>query len=629
MFEFIEGLSRRAKWIILLATDIIVITIAFYAAFALRFGTITPYFALKAAWPMLPTLIVAGSIYAIFLGLPKIKLHAFELRTTQPIALTAALLVLTAMSLSFVLAVGAPRSVPIIFGTLFFIGSVFSRVFALFLLLKLQNFGKLRIPVAIYGAGAAGIQLASALRQSREVKPVLFIDDNVVLQKLIVAGMTVHAPSDLEKLVRRNKIKRILIAMPSITKSRQREIIKKLDYLECEVQVLPSYVEMIEGRDILDSLRPVSPESLLGRDKLDLAIPNVAQAYKGKTILISGAGGSIGSELCRQILKFSPAKLVLLEQSELALYEVERDLRPLTQQQNIVLEPVLGSVCDARAISHILQSHEVQVVLHAAAYKHVPLVEANELAGLHNNVLGTQTLAKAAADAGIERFVLISTDKAVRPTNVMGASKRLAELVIQDIENRSPDTIFSMVRFGNVLGSSGSVIPLFREQIAMGGPLTLTHEDVTRFFMAISEAARLVLIAGSLATGGDVFVLDMGNSVKIGDLAKRMIELSGLTVRDAENPDGDIEIITTGLRPGEKLYEELLIGSETLNTPHPKIMRAKENSLSEIEVAKLLKDLREAIETDDTDAGREVITRWVDGYQRPDPADGAQGTSQA
>lgn len=617
MTEFIEGLSRRHKWLILLSTDLILIALAFFFSFALRYGTIIPIEPLKACWPMLPILLVIGGGYAIALGLPKIKLHAFEIEAIKRIALCAFLLAMTAMSLSFVFVFSAPRSVPIIFGILFFVGSVSSRIGGLFFILHLQNMGKTREPVAIYGAGAAGIQLISALRQSSEVNPVLFVDDNIVLQKLNVAGLPVRSPAKLDELVRGGKIKRVLIALPSISKSRQREIIRQLDRLPCEVQLLPSFIELIEGTNLASSLRTVAPEELLGRDKLDLVIPGVLEAYQGRSILISGAGGSIGSELCLQILNFAPSKLVLYEHSELALYSIERDLKPIAEKAGITLEPVLGSVCDAKLVKHTLDKHDVQIVLHAAAYKHVPLVESNELAGLKNNVLGVHIMAKAAENAGIERFVFVSTDKAVRPTNVMGASKRLAELIIQDLAKRSSSTIFSMVRFGNVLGSSGSVIPLFQSQIAMGGPVTLTHEDVTRYFMTISEASRLVIISGSLAEGGDVFVLDMGAAIKIKDLASRMIELSGLSVRNADNLDGDIEIVITGLRPGEKLYEELLIGGETLNTPHPKILRANEVSLSEIEMAKALKDLREAIELNDTDAARDLIVRCVEGYHPP------------
>ena len=557
-----------------------------------------------------------GGIYVILLGLPNVKVHAFEIQAVQRIAGCSILLAFTAMSLSFLFAFFSPRSIPIIFGLLFFVGSVSSRLLGLFFLNLLLNANIIRIPVLIYGSGAAGIQLVSALRQSSEVKPIAFIDDNIRLQKSIFAGLSVYPPSALDKLVRTKKIRRILIAMPSIGKARKREIIQSLEHLDCDVQVLPSYVELISGKDILAGLRSVASDELLGREKLDLIDPEVAKSYRKKSIMVTGAGGSIGSELCRQMLKFKPAKLVLFEQSEIALYQIERELMPLLKKQGIKLETVLGSVCDGETVAHVLASQNVQIVFHAAAYKHVPLVESNELAGLRNNVLGTHTMAEMSAEAGIERFVLISTDKAVRPTNIMGASKRLAEMVVQDIDKRYSETIFSMVRFGNVLGSSGSVIPLFREQIAKGGPVTLTHQDVTRFFMAISEAAHLVLISGSLATGGDIFVLDMGKPIKIADLARRMVELSDLTVVDEKNPDGDIEIITTGLRPGEKLYEELLIGEETLTTPHPKILRAKEKGLTQRQVEKTLRKLQKSLKTNDVKAARALIVQSVEGYHK-------------
>lgn len=618
--DVVKKLSRKSKWFTLLAADISIVCIAFFCAFSLRFGQIDPFFEFEKFWRMLLSMVVAGSVYAIMLGLPKIKLQVFEIQAIQRIGLCALLLTLTGISLSYLFDFQAPWSIPIIFGILVFFGLVLSRMTAHYLFLRFQNFGKSRSPVVIYGAGAAGIQLVLALRESNDLEPVAFVDDNLSLNKLSIAELQVYPSSDLKSLVVRKKIKRILIAIPSASERRRREIIQQLESLPCEVQTLPFYIELIGERDILDSLHPVFPEKLLGRDKLDVFVPSVSECYKGKSILVSGAGGSIGLELCRQILKFSPSKLVLYERSELALYSVERELRSLAEKKGVELNMVLASVCDAHIVAHTLAKFDVQVVLHAAAYKHVPLVESNELAGLHNNVLGTQIIAKTAADFGVERFVLVSTDKAVRPTNVMGASKRLAELVIQDLNTRSPNTIFSMVRFGNVLGSSGSVIPLFQEQIAKGGPITLTHEDVTRFFMSISEAAQLVLIAGHLATGGDVFVLDMGKSIKIRDLACRMIELCGLEERNAANPNGDIEIITTGLRQGEKLYEELLVTREMLSTPHPQILRAKENYLSELEMAKVLKCLREATATNDVVAARTLIARWVAGYHQPTPA---------
>jgi FlaA1/EpsC-like NDP-sugar epimerase len=332
--------------------------------------------------------------------------------------------------------------------------------------------------------------------------------------------------------------------------------------------------------------------------------------------MVTGAGGSIGSELCRQLVNCGIRSLILFEHSEYALYLIERELLPIANDAGVKLIPVLGSVTDNLRVEAAFRANDVQIVLHAAAYKHVPLVEANEIAGLHNNVIGTRIVADSARKVGLERFILISTDKAVRPTNIMGSSKRLAELIVQDFAARYKTTLFSMVRFGNVLGSSGSVVPLFQEQIAKGGPITLTDGNVTRYFMTITEAARLVLLAGSFSCGGDVFVLDMGKPIKIYNLACSMIKLSGRTVRDADNPKGDIEIKVTGLRPGEKLYEELLIGNEMLTTPHSKIFRAQESSLSEIEMANVVRDLIRAFEADDAVSARNIVALWVEGYQK-------------
>ncbi|MEM7320790.1 MAG: nucleoside-diphosphate sugar epimerase/dehydratase, partial [Pseudomonadota bacterium] len=400
---------------------------------------------------------------------------------------------------------------------------------------------------------------------------------------------------------------------------RRKEIVAALDPLPCDVQTMPGLADMLENGDLVDSLKPVSLDDLLGRTAVDLDVPDIAKAYAGRTVLITGAGGSIGSELCRQMLHCRARRIILFDHSEYALYRIDREIRPLAQLAGVEVATVLGSITSSARVTWALQEYDVEIVLHAAAYKHVPLVEANELAGTRNNVQGTQILADAARSAGVERFILISTDKAVRPTNIMGATKRIAEMVIQDLQTRSDKTRFAMVRFGNVLDSSGSVIPLFREQIAAGGPVTLTHKDVNRFFMTVPEAARLVLLAGSYADGGDVFVLDMGKPVKIADLARQMIELSGRTVRNAQNPDGDIEIAVTGLRPGEKLYEELLIGGDTLATPHPKILRAQEAFPSQIEMAALLRELIQAIEQQNPEKVRQVIIRWVEGYEEPLP----------
>ncbi|HET7409089.1 MAG TPA: nucleoside-diphosphate sugar epimerase/dehydratase, partial [Paracoccaceae bacterium] len=404
------------------------------------------------------------------------------------------------------------------------------------------------------------------------------------------------------------------LAMPSVQKRRQREIVAGLESLQCEILTTPGYGELIGRGDPVSRIKSVSSDDLLGRNIVDLDVPDVANAYSGRSVMITGAGGSIGSELCRQVLSCNPRRIVLFDLSEFALYTIDREIRPLATETGVDVATMLGSVCDRARLRSVMQQHGVEIVVHAAAYKHVPLVEENEIEGVRNNVFGTRTLAELARELAIERFILISTDKAVRPTNVMGGTKRLAEIMIQDLQSRSPDTKFAMVGFGNVLGSSGSVIPLFSSQIAAGGPVTLTHPDVTRYFMTISEAARLVLLAGAYATGGDLFVLDMGEPVRIADLARRMVELSGLTVRDTDNPDGDIEIRTIGLRPGEKLFEELLIDNVVLQTPHPKIMRAEEACPSQLEVAALLQEMRQAVESSSAAAIRRQIGRCVEGY---------------
>ena len=396
------------------------------------------------------------------------------------------------------------------------------------------------------------------------------------------------------------------------------EITTEMADLGLDVQALPSFAQLTRGHTLVDQLEPVAAGKFLGRPAIEDDLLDGSAIYRDKTVMITGAGGSIGAELCRQVLEYGPTRIVLLEMSELALYNIDKELRELMGRDVAVeVEPILGSITDAALMRQTMDVYGVEIVLHAAAYKHVPLVERNAIVGVTNNVFGTQTLALAAAEAGVELFILISSDKAVRPTNAMGASKRLAEIVIQDFANRADQvgagkTLFSMVRFGNVIGSSGSVVPLFQEQIRKGGPLTLTHREVTRYFMTIPEASRLVLAAGALAVGGDVFVLDMGDPVPIYDLARRMIEAAGYKPRDAANPKGDIEIVMTGLRPGEKLYEELLIGAESRPTVHPKIVRAHEPQLSEIEVAAVMKAIRLASKNLDEVALRTALSRWVE-----------------
>ncbi|MDA7423776.1 nucleoside-diphosphate sugar epimerase/dehydratase [Thalassococcus lentus] len=560
--------------------------------------------------PLMAALAVAGVGLSWWLGLPRIKLNAYETRGIIRTAAFSFALGLSGVLIDRALGVGLPTGVFFIFSLLVLVGCAAWRIILRQLTIQIYRRGKNRMRVLIYGAGQTGQQLVAALRHDDAIHPVAFVDDNPTLQSLVVSGLRVHAPSSIEDLVADKDIQRVVLAMPSISPPALARIAHKLRTVGCEVHALPSFAELVGDGDLRKRVSPVSLDDLLGRGGLEKELPAVSHAYSGRRIMITGAGGSIGSELCRQLIACKPECVVLLDHSELALYNIDKELRSISKSLRIV--PVLGSVNNERLVRETLVQNNVEVVLHAAAYKHLPLVERNPIAGLQNNVIGTKILADAARDAGVDRFILVSSDKAVRPTNVMGASKRLAELIVQDLATRSVGTRFSMVRFGNVLGSSGSVIPLFEEQIARGGPVTLTHGEVTRYFMTISEAARLVLLAGSFAHGGEVFVLDMGKPVPIKRLAQQMIEGAGYTVKDGRNPDGDIEIKVTGLRDGEKLHEELLIEPDMLTTPHNKILRAQEGYLSEFEMATALKDLRTAIDENDVEAARTVIGRWVE-----------------
>lgn len=617
MYDFLEGLSRPIKRAIFFFMDLFLVLAGLYAAFALRSGNLTLFQTLGDSWILFALLPMLYVPLVLALRLPSIKLDAFESSAAIRIGIFAAVLSLSAMALSYALKLETPRSVPLIFGGVVFVGSTGTRMLAQILLQRLRSGGLHSIPIAVYGAGAAGIQLVSALRKSREVRPVVFVDDNSALHGVLVAGLKVEPPSAIDDLAAKGRIERIILAMPSTSTQQRNILVKKLSKLPLEVQVLPSYVDLVTGKGITDGLRTVSSDELLGREKVDLNTAEIVSSYTGHVVMITGAGGSIGSELCRQLINCGPVKIVLFEQSELALYEIDRELRPVATAANIEVVTRLGSVTNKQRVRKVMGGEGVNVVLHAAAYKHVPIVEDNELEGANNNVIGTQIVAESAVDLGIERFILISTDKAVRPTNIMGATKRMAEMVVQDLQTRSQGTILSMVRFGNVLGSSGSVLPLFQQQIRMGGPVTVTHPDVTRFFMTIPEAARLVLLAGAYSKGGDLFVLDMGKPLKILDVARRMIELSGRTVKDVENPAGNIEIAITGLRPGEKLYEELLIDDESLRaTPHEKILRAEEKGLSEAEVALMLKEIKASVSASDREALRRMVAARVLGYHQ-------------
>jgi FlaA1/EpsC-like NDP-sugar epimerase len=445
--------------------------------------------------------------------------------------------------------------------------------------------------VAIYGAGRAGSQIANALLSSREYSPIFFVDDNKELHKSSVHGLRVFDPFDIDELILKYDIQEIILAMPSSSRTRQKEIIEKLENTGVALKILPGIADVVSGKVRIDDIREVGIDDLLGRDPVPPIVELIKTCITGKIVCVTGAGGSIGSEICRQVLINKPSKLILIEINEFALYQIEKELNYLTHASEIV--PILLDVSEFQKLKSVFLRFNVETIYHAAAYKHVPLVEFNPAAGVLNNSFGTYYTALAAKECLVKYFILISTDKAVRPTNVMGASKRLAELILQSFSKESPETIFSMVRFGNVLGSSGSVVPLFKEQIRNGGPITLTDRNIIRYFMTIPEASTLVIQAGAMAKGGEVFVLDMGEPVKIYDLAVRMVELSGLSVKNEENPDGDIEIVISGLRPGEKLYEELLIGNNPIKTDHPSIMKAREHSLELEELLKKLEKLKD------------------------------------
>lgn len=615
-------LPRTTKAAIVFATDGLLLPLALWMAFGFRLGPLDPSSPLGLVDPL--AWIELADVAVIWLGslgilaafrLYRIKLHAIDLDAIRRIAICSAAIGLFAATAAFFLQSGSPRSIPVLYGASFFLFSVCVRIAALRGLQAAARFGSNRKPVAIYGAGAAGIQLAASLKQSAELEPVMFIDDNPSLHNVIVSGIRVKPLQTLKKAAKEGRVEQVLLAIPSLPLSRKEKLIREMRDLGCEVRVIPSYVDLVSGKAAVDSLLPVDPEDLLGRESVDLNIPEVALAYAGRSVMVTGAGGSIGGELCHQIVACGPSRIVLFERSEVALYEIERQLRPEADRRSVTLIPILGSITDRAAVDAALAGHDVEVVLHAAAYKHVPLVEANEVEGARNNVVGTHTIVEAAVNAGVERFILISTDKAVRPTNVMGATKRMAELIVHGSQGAKTQTVFSLVRFGNVLGSSGSVVPLFASQISSGGPVTVTDPEVTRFFMTIPEAARLVLLAGAYAEGNELFVLDMGQPVKIIDLARRMIELSGRSVRSPNNPDGDIAINITGLRRGEKLYEEVLVDDNTLMaTPHPKILRATTLGLSEQRVTTMLLAVQDAIRRRDRTAIRSIAGAYVDGF---------------
>lgn len=617
----LEALPRSAKLAVLAAGDSLMAVIAVWLAVLLRAG----------GMPELPGRYVAIVSALVMLLVPAVAIvcgyYRLVLRFATPTLVTRSAVVsgISGLILGGIGWYGGTTLIGsvglgVVFALVLFSEFVLSRALARFILNRSGNQGQGTV-VAIYGAGAAGQQLAAMLRRAREYHPVVFLDDAAGLRGRTVEGLPVLAPRDAKLVegLQSKGVQQIYLAIPSLKATRRRAILESLGTLPFHVRSVPGLTELMEGGAELDQLAEISIEDLLGRDPVPPISGLLEKCIRGKGVLITGGGGSIGSELCRQALALQPRQLVVLERSEIALYLIEQELltRTPASEGATSLSFQLGSVTDADRLRGLFAEFDIDTVYHAAAYKHVPIVEHNPAEGLRNNALGTWKIARAAAAAGVGHFVLISTDKAVRPTNVMGATKRVSELVVQALAEEYPGSVFSMVRFGNVLGSSGSVVPLFRKQIENGGPITLTHRDVTRFFMTISEAVQLVIQAGAMARGGEVFVLDMGEPVKILHLATKMVHLSGLAVKDNTNPQGDIAIEVTGLRPGEKLYEELLIGGDVAGTEHPRIMRAQERKADwkrlEQELESLDKTMREG-----GGAGvdvREVLARWVAGYR--------------
>ncbi|MDH2239842.1 polysaccharide biosynthesis protein [Pigmentiphaga sp. GD03639] len=582
--------SRPQKIAVMVIADAIALPASLIAAFYLRLGDAIILQKYGISAPVIMALAAIPVFY--FCGLYRTVVRYMDISMLRSTGIGLAIIAIGTYAgcLLFDLPT-PPRSSLLIYWFIAFSYVVISR-FGARNLLRTPLRKHLKAPrVAVYGAGEAGFQLVNAMRTSHAYAPICFFDDDTRLANKHVAGLRVYPLSRLDEVLHKHEIQQIVLAIPSASPQRRRTIVNRLSHLSIPVRTLPTMAEMVEGKILESAIREVQVEDLLGRKPVPPRSDLFSKCVTGKSVLVTGAGGSIGSELCRQIESQQPSQLILLDHSEYALYAIEHELKE--RFPDIELYAYMGSVCDISQLSQIVREHQVNTIYHAAAYKHVPLVENNMAAGIRNNVLGTWAVALTAAQNNIETCVLISTDKAVRPPNVMGATKRCAELIFQAFSLRPNNrTTFSMVRFGNVLGSSGSVVPLFRNQIQRGGPITVTHEDVTRYFMLIPEAAQLVIQAGAMAQGGEVFVLDMGDPVRIIDLARTMVEMSGLAVKDTDNPNGDIEIQVVGLRPGEKLYEELLIGGDTIPSEHPRILCSREHYLTLDQLEPMLEQLR-------------------------------------
>lgn len=586
IFRFFE-IPRVLKRVTAVLIDSIFIVSAVVCAIFLR-DELQPWLSKELYFSVGLTLVFTVLLW-IKLGLYRAVIRFIDTKALSTIFLGAVLSGVIMILATHVTKAPIPRSIPFIYTMLLMIFIGGSRLVVRGLINTRQV--KEKVPVIIYGAGASGCQLALALKHGAEYNPVALIDDNLELKNTNVAGLKVYSRDDMEGIISKYNVSKILLAIPSASAKCRKNLLNQLEKFAVEVLTIPGSADLVSGKLRADTLRRVDVIDLLGREPVKPIDKLVKKCIENKNVMVTGAGGSIGSELCRQIVTQSPVNLFLFESSEHALYSIEKELSSIVKGKDINLVPILGSVLDRTLLEYVMKYFGIQTVYHAAAYKHVPLVEYNVVGGLRNNVWGTKICAEASLKCGVEDFVLISSDKAVRPTNIMGATKRLSECVLQSLSRDNCKTRFTMVRFGNVLGSSGSVVPVFEKQIAEGGPLTITHPDITRYFMTIPEAAQLVIQAGSMGKGGEVYVLDMGKPVKIMGLAQKMVHLSGLSIKDDDNVNGDIEIVHTGLRPGEKLFEELLIGKDAEGTEHKRVMKAKEISMSPKDLEVLLSRL--------------------------------------
>ncbi|AMO56418.1 polysaccharide biosynthesis protein [Endozoicomonas montiporae] len=655
MRETILGFSKVKKRLLTLGIDTLLICFSLALAFCLRVGVEGWLFRFFDVYlkSCLVAILIALPVY-IRMGLYRAVLRymgpqvSFTIFRASLIAFAGFTLVQSATGLD------VPRSIPVLYWLISASLLGLSRYAARYWLLgyrlrdillspvayeKISSRSQQGKPIAIYGAGSAGVQLVKVLEHSKEYRPVAFLDDNNGLKGRVVSGKPIYQPSQLNAMVMDTGVQEVLLAIPSVSRKRRTEIVKSLESFGLPIKTMPDLQDLTSGRLKIQDVQEIDIADVLGREEVKPIPELIAKHITGQVVMVTGAGGSIGSEMLRQALQRQPKAIILFEHSEYNLYAIDQELQKTirTNGINTKVISVLGSITDPARLLDVMKTYKVDTLYHAAAYKHVPIVQYNVSQGLKNNVLGTLYTAQAAIASGVKHFVLISTDKAVRPTNVMGASKRLAEMVLQALSNErlltfyhaekfglgdhdliSSKTNFSMVRFGNVLGSSGSVIPVFREQIRTGGPITVTHPDINRFFMTIPEAAQLVIQAGAMSKGGDVFVLEMGEPVKIVDLAKRMVSLSGLTIRDESNPEGDIRIMYTGLRPGEKLYEELLIGDNVTETQHPLICRAEEEMIAWADLRQVLDKINQTLEEHRYKTTSELLLRYVNGYAPSD-----------